>query len=141
MATPTFFQNFALDLALKQHNLDTDTLKITLCSHANIPNYAADSKLADLTPISMTNLPAVTLNVPSVAQVGGLLTVIIDDFNVLASGGSVGPFRHVVIYNDTSTNDSLIVGYDIGAEITLLDTQQITLDFDPVNGAIFLSPI
>ena len=46
-----------------------------------------------------------------------------------ASGGSVGPFRYVVIYNDTPAGDPLVAYYDYSSSITLLDGETLTVDF------------
>lgn len=140
MPTPVFFESFLLDLAKGVHDFSTDTIKITLCAAANAPVPATDVDLGDLTPITETYLAANTLTVSSVAQAAGLLTVLITDFNIVASGGAIGPFQHIVIYNDSAANDELIATVDIGEEVTLTDPQQITMDFNGTSGFFQLNP-
>ncbi len=58
-----------------------------------------------------------------------------------ASGGSIGAFRYVVLYNDTPTSplDPLIAWWDHATSITLLDGETFTVKFnngDP-TGTIF----
>jgi hypothetical protein len=55
-----------------------------------------------------------------------------------ASGGSVAAFRYVVLYNDTPTTpaDPLIGWYDYGSDLTLNDTETLTIDFDDAGGAL-----
>jgi hypothetical protein len=47
----------------------------------------------------------------------------------MTASAAVGPFRYVVLYNDTATDDDLICWYDYGAEITLNAGETFTLDF------------
>lgn len=55
-----------------------------------------------------------------------------------ASGGSFGPFRYAVCYDDTPTSPAdPIVGYvDYGSAITVLVGETFTLDFD-ANFSLF----
>jgi len=58
-----------------------------------------------------------------------------------ASGGSVAAFRYVVLYNDTPTSpaDPLIGWYDYGSDLTLLNGETLTIDFDGTNGVLSLT--
>lgn len=141
MATPVFFECFLLDLGLEKHNFSADSIRIALLAAADAPSVSADAVLADVTQIaSIANLSASLLTTTSWAQVLGVATLIIADFNVLAAGGTLGPFRYIVIYNDSSAADALICYYDIGSDVTLLDTQQITMDFNGTTGMLQLTP-
>ena len=48
-----------------------------------------------------------------------------------ASGGTVGPFRYVALFNDTPTSpaDPLIAFWDYGSEVTLQNGETFTVDF------------
>jgi hypothetical protein len=47
----------------------------------------------------------------------------------MTATGAVGPFRYVVLYNETAPSDELICWYDYGSEITLAEDDTLTLDF------------
>ena len=123
-------------IAEKVHNLGSDTLKVALTNSA--PTQS-NTVLANITEISYTNCSARTLTVSSSAQSSGTYKLVIADLVLTASGGSVGPFRYVVVYNDTATNDELIGYYDYGSSITLADGETLTLDFDGSNGVFTLA--
>lgn len=137
MATFNFFNSFSENLAEKVHNLGSDTLKVALTNSAPV---ATNTVLANITETSYTNLSSRTLTISSSAQSSGTYKLVIADLILAASGGSVGPFRYVVIYNDTASNDELIGWFDYGSSITLLDTDTFTIDFDATNGLLQLVP-
>ena len=124
-------------LAEKVHNLGADTLTVALTAAANAP-VAGNSVLADLTQISYTNCSPRVLTISSSSQTAGVYKLVLADLVITATGGSVGPFRYVVIYNDTPTSpaDPLIGFYDRGSDITLADGDSLTIDFSPTNGVL-----
>lgn len=129
MATYTKFNCFVENVAEKVHNLGSDTLKVALTNTA--PTASTNTVLADITEISYTNCSTRTITVSSSAQSSGTYSLVTTDLVLTASGGTVGPFRYVVIYNDTPTSpaDPLIAYYDYGSSITLADTETLTIDF------------
>lgn len=132
------FSSFVEALAEKVHNLQSDTLTIALTAAANAP-VATNTQLSNLTQISYTNCSSRVLTVSSSSQSSGTYKLVIADLVLTASGGSVGPFRYVVIYNDTATNDELIGWYDYGSDVTLASGETMTLDFDGTNGVLQLA--
>ena len=128
MATYTKFQCFVEDLAEKKHNLASDTLKVAFSNASNAPSASADVKLADITTVSVANLDSVTLTVSSSSQTSGTYKLVVAD-KTMTANGSVGPFRYVIIYNDTAANDELICWYDYGSEVTLASGDTFKLDF------------
>lgn len=135
MATGNKFNSFVEALAEKVHNLGSDTLKVALTNSAPV---ATNTVLANITEVSYTNLSSRTLSVSASSQTSGTYKLVISDL-VLTATGAVGPFRYVVIYNDTATNDELIAWYDIGSSVTMANTDTVTLDFDGTNGFIQLT--
>lgn len=133
MATFTKSLNFTYDLGTETHNFTADTLTLALTN--TTPNTAWD-ELSDLTQVSYTNLSSRTLTTTSWTTSSGVAKLVIADKTLTASGGSVGPFRYIYVYNDSSTNDRLIGYLDIGQSITLNSGQSFVVDFDASAGGI-----
>lgn len=133
MATFTKINSFVENLAEKQIDLSSASLTVALTNTAHTSTW---DELADLTQISYTNCSSRVLTVTSSAQTSGTYKLVLADLTLTASGGSVGPFRYVYIYDDSSTGDKLIAYYDYGSSITLQDGDTITLDFDATNGVL-----
>lgn len=138
MASFNKFNQFVEDIAEKVHNLASDALTVALCAAANAP-VATNAVLANLTQISYTNISSRVLSVVSSAQASGLYKLTITDL-VLTASGTVAAFRYVVLYNDTPTSpaDPLIGWYDYGSDLTLLNGETLTIDFDGTNGVLNL---
>jgi hypothetical protein len=132
MASYTKFNSFVEAIAEKVHNLGSDTLKIALTNSAPV---ASNTQLSNITEISYANCSSRTLTTSSSAQSSGTYKLVIADL-VLTASGTVGPFRYVVIYNDTATNDELIAYYDYGSALTMNNTDTLTLNFDDTNGLL-----
>lgn len=129
------FDAFVEALAKKVHNIAADQLMIAL---TNVAPVAGNSQLSHLTQIAYTNLSSRVLTVASCAQTAGTLSTIINDLVLTSSGGSTGPFRYIVIYNNTATNKELISWFDYGSSITLADNETLTLDF-PATAVIAIA--
>lgn len=135
MATFNKFNSFVEAMAEKAHNLGSDQLVVALTNSAPA---AGNTQLSDITQITYTNLSTRNITTSASAQSGGTYKLTLADLTLTASGGSVGPFRWAVIYNDTSTGDLLIGWYDYGSSITLADGESILIDFDGTNGLFTL---
>lgn len=97
----------------------------------NTAPSASNSVLTDITQISYTNLSSRNITTASSSQSGGTFALVFNDLTLTASGGSVGPFRYVGVYDDTVAGDPLVAWYDYGTSITLADGEFITIDFQP----------
>lgn len=133
---------FPENLAEKVHNLQSDTLKILLTNVAPVAGTTAVK--ADLTEIAAGNgytAGGATITVSSSAQTSGTYKLVCADVVFQATGGSIGPFRYAVIYNDTPTSpaDPVIAWWDYGSSITLLDNETFTWDADPTNGIMTIA--
>jgi len=129
MAVFNKFDSFVEAVAEKLHDLGADQLTIALTNSA--PN-AGNTQLSNITQISYTNLSTRNLTRTSSSQKSGLYRLVIADTTLTSTRGSTGPFRYIVIYNDTSTNDLLIGWYDYGTSLTLNSGESLQVDFDQV---------
>lgn len=135
MAAFNKFNSFVEAIAEKVHNLGSDQLVVALTNTA--PN-ATDIQLSNITQISYTNLSSRNITTTSSSQTSGTYKLVLTDL-VLTATGSVGPFRYVVLYNDTATNDELIGYYDYGSSISLLTGETFTVDFDGTAGVLTIT--
>jgi hypothetical protein len=131
------FHTFVEALAEKAHNLGADQLVVALTNTA--PTPGTDDELADITQITYTFCSSRNVTTTSSAQTSGTYKLTLQDLVLTATGGSVGPFRYVVLYNDTSVNDKLIGYYDYGTNVTLNDGETFTINFDDAGGALTIA--
>lgn len=146
MASFVKINDFVERVAEKVHNLASDQLVIALSntapgSESSPPAADGNGVLANVTQITYTNLSSRNITTSSSSQTSGTYKLVLTDLVLTASGGSVGPFRYVYIYNDTPTSpaDPLIGYYDYGSSITLNDGETFTVDFDGTNGVLQLT--
>ncbi len=135
MASFSKFNSFVAAIANKTHNLGSDSLKVALTNSA--PS-ASNTQLSNITEISYTFCSTRAISTTSSTQSSGTYKLILVDLTLTASGGTVGPFQYVVIYNDTATNKELIGYYNYGGAVTLNDTDSFLVDFDNSNGVLQL---
>jgi hypothetical protein len=132
MATYNKFNAWA-ETMVEAANLASDQFVIALTNSAPI---ASNSVLADITQISYTNLSSRNVSTTSSSQTSGTYTLVLADL-VMTASGSVGPFRYVVLYDDTVAGDPLVGWWDYGSSITMANTETFTVDF--TGAAITLS--
>jgi hypothetical protein len=132
----TKFQQFVEDLAEGKHDLGSDQIKVALTNTAPVNTNGV---LADLTEISYTNCSSRNITTSASAQTGGTYKLTLADLTLTASGGSVGPFRYVVLYNDTASGDPLIAFDDYGSSITLNAGESFLIDFSDSNGVLTIA--
>ena len=140
MATFNKFQDFSEQLTRGAQNFGTDTYKVAL---SNVAPVATNTAFANITEIAAGNgyTAGGTATTISISESSGTTTVSGTQVVFTASGGSIGPFRYVVLYNDTtsSPNKPLVGWWDYGAGgVTLADTETFTVKFSNTSpGAIF----
>lgn len=134
MATFNKFNAFVENLAEGVHNLGSNQLKVAL---TNTAPTSANTVLTDITEITYTNVSTRNITTSTSAQTSGTYKLVLTDL-VLTASGAVGPFRYIVIYNDTPTSpaDPLIGWYDYASSISLATGETLTIDFDGTNGLL-----
>ena len=137
MAVFNKFQSFVEAVAEKQHNLQSDTLRVMLTNTAPV---ATNAVKADITEVAAgngyaTGGPQVTQS--SSAQTAGTYKLVVADTVITASGGPIASARYAVLYNATS--GALIGWWDYGATFTLASGETLTVDFDDAAGVLTLA--
>jgi hypothetical protein len=139
MATFNKVNTFVLDLAEKKHNLSSDVLKVAL---TNVAPTAASTAWSigtfTLAGVDGYTAGGNTLSITSSSQTSGTYKLVWGD-TTFTSSGTIGPFRYVILSNDTSTTDLMIGYYDYGSSITLASGETFTVDFDPSAGVLTLA--
>jgi hypothetical protein len=136
MATFNKFQAFVENLA-EVIDADGDTFKVMLTNTAPV---ATNSVKADLTEITAENgytAGGNTASVSASAQSSGTYKLTLaDPATWTASGGTIGPFRYAVLYDDTPSSpaDPLVGWWDYGSSITLQAGETFTVDLDASAG-------
>ena len=133
MASFNLFNKFLSQLANGGYNLGSDTLKFALTNTA--PPAATDTVFD---PITKHPPPAAAngyttgghaATIDSSAESGGTYTLACTtDVIITATAGGIGPFRYVILYDDTSATDMLIGYWDYGSSITLAAGETFTID-------------
>lgn len=133
MASFNLFNKFLSQLANGGYNLGSDDLKFALSNTA--PTAATDTVFD---PITKHPPPAAAngytsgghaATIDSSAESGGTYTLACTtDVVITATAGGIGPFRYVILYDDTSATDMLIGYWDYGSSITLAAGETFTID-------------
>jgi hypothetical protein len=140
MATFNKINGFVEDIGKGIHNLSTGALTLALTTTAAKP-VATNTVLANISPITYTNLSTRVLAGVTYAQTSGTAKLNATD-HVLTASGAVAAFGAIVLYNDTPTSplaDPLIAWWEYGSDVTLANTETFTVDFDATNGILTIA--
>jgi hypothetical protein len=141
MAAFTKYNLFIDEISKGGHNLQSAVFKAALTNTA--PTPASDTIWSTGVyppPAAAAGYTAGgnTLTTSSAATSAGVFKLVLADSVFTASGGTIGPFRYVVLYNSSASN-KVVGSYDYGSSITLNDTETFTVDFDGANGVLTLT--
>ncbi len=140
MASFNKFNSFVEALAEKKHDLGADTLKVLLTNTAPVATNTVKANLTEITAGNGYTAGGATASVTTSAQTSGTYKLVLGDpATWTASGGTIGPLRYAVLYNDTAANDELIGWWDYGSSITLAAGESFAVDFDATTGVLTLA--
>jgi hypothetical protein len=142
MASFSKFNQFVEDVAKKVHNLNSDSLKVMLTNTAPVATNAVKADITDISAGNGYTAGGNAATFTSGAQTSGTYKLVVaDPATWTASGGTIGPFRYAVIYNDTPSSPlKPLIGYwDYGSSITLAIGETFTADLDQTNGLLTLA--
>lgn len=128
MATAQIFNSLKEAIAEKVHDFGADTLKFCLTNTAPLLSNTQYSDLTEIAAGSGYTAGGETVAVSSSSQTGGTYSLVLASCSFTASGGPIGPFQYIVLYNDTAANKELIGYLNYGTAYTLPDGQPFTVD-------------
>ena len=138
MATFNKFQAFVEHVSEGVHDLGADTLKIMLTNTAPVAANAIRTDLAEIGAGNGYTAGGTAATISSSSQTAGTYKLVLADVVFTASGGTIGPFRYAVLYNDTPTSpaDPLIGWWDYASAVTLQTGESFTVDFNASTGVL-----
>lgn len=141
MATFNKF-NAWVENMLEVVDIDGDTFKVMLTNTAPVATNSVKADLIEITAGNGYTAGGNSAALSSSSQTSGTYKLVLaDPATWTASGGTIGPFRYAVLYDDTpiSPADPLIGWWDYGSSITLQDTETFTTDLDATNGVFTIA--
>ncbi len=140
MASFQKFLFFVEDVGKKLHNLSADTLKVMLTNTApvNTNHVYADVSGTEVANGNGYTTGGTAVGANAYSQTAGVAKLTGNDV-VFTASGAVGPFRYVILYNNTAASKNLIGFYDYGSSISLANGDTFTVDFDASAGILTIT--
>jgi len=136
---------FVQDLASGVHILTVANghiLKVFLTNTAPSATTELKAALTDLTTGNGYTTGGNQATIQGSVQVSGTYKLTLaDPPTFTATGGSIGPFRYVVLYNSSTTSKTnpLIGWWDYGSSLTLTAGESFAVDFDQTAGVLVIT--
>jgi hypothetical protein len=128
MASFNKFNITVQDLGDGLFNLNSDTLNDMLSNTAPVATNTVYSSITEISNGNGYTTGGATIGSTAFSQSSGLATLTGNNVVWTASGGTIGPFRYVVIYDVTSSTKPLIGWWDYGSSITLNAGETFTVN-------------
>ena len=141
MAAYNKIQDFVEQILKAKHDFSSHTFKFLLTNSAPSASNTIKADLTEITAANGYSAGGLTADGVTLSEASGTAKLVITDEVLTATGGSIGPFRYIVLYNDStiSSADALICWWDYGSSITLADGESFTIDADATNGIFQLA--
>lgn len=133
MATGITFYSFQGNLLKGVHDFTSDSTCTLTLALTNTAPALTNTQRSHITEISYTNLSARVITGVALTNTLGVWKVTADPLTVTASG-IVPTWRYAVLYDDDTTNDQLIMYWDAGLPVNMVNGQNYL--FNIVNGQI-----
>lgn len=137
MPTLTKVYSFIKAVFEKKHDFSADSFKLLLTNTAPSLSHTQKSDLTEISAGNGYSAGGISLSITSSSQSSGLWTWIVADASLSASGGSIGPWRYAVLYNDTSASDLLVGWLDYNYSVTIASGQTVDFNFDGTSGLLY----
>lgn len=142
MAVYNKFQDFIEQVFRAVHNFGSHTYKVALTNTAPVNTQTGLDTVTNHPPPANVNgyTAGGTATTIAISETGGTVTVTGTQVVFTASGGTLGAFRYVILYNDSATSpaDALVSWWDYASSITLADGETFTVKFNNTSpGNIF----
>ncbi len=128
MAFVKFYQ-FVEDLSKGVHNLSSDSTCTIMVALTNSAPSQSNTVLADLTEVNYTYCSSRIVTGVTAEQTLGVVTYTASNLTLTASGGTIGPFRYVSLFNADAIGSALISYADYGSSITINDGGTFLINF------------
>ncbi len=130
------FYSTTEDIAEKQNNLGSDTLKVML---SNTTPIATNSAYSDLSGAEVANGGGYTtggasVSISSSTQTTGTYKLVIGNASWTGSGSGFGPYRYATLYD--STSGRLLGWWDYGSSVSTLSGETFAVQFDASAGVL-----
>jgi hypothetical protein len=138
MATFNKFNAYVADLHHGKHDFSAHSFKVELTNTAPVVTNAVKADITDIAAGNGYTAGGSALSLNSEGQISGTYKAIFADLTFTASGGSIGPFRYAVLYNDTTSSPAkpLIGWWDYGTGQTITAGNSFLVDLDQVAGVL-----
>jgi len=124
----TLSNRFKYQLASGNIDFDADTFKLILMNTTFAFDKDSDDNLGAVTADQLSTGNGYTQDSATLASVSvtrddanDKTTVTWDDYTFTASGGSIGPSGAAIIYDDTTSDDTVLGCIDFGSDLTATD--------------------